>query len=211
MAKNAPTHPGLTLFTETGARKYLTAQERGAFLEAVARLESPTDRTFCETIFWTGCRPAEALSLTALHIDIADALIVVPSVKKRGENKGRHFRSIPVPRAFIKRLDRTHGLQALQKLKTGGQFQRLWTMSRTTAWKRMRAVMALAGITGPHACAKGLRHSYGVHAAMCNIPETRIKKWLGHASLRTTEIYLDLASPEDRKLARRMWSAGHDL
>ncbi|MDD3444395.1 MAG: hypothetical protein PHS60_03220, partial [Zavarzinia sp.] len=56
-------------------------------------------------------------------------------------------------------------------------------------------------------CARGLRHAYGVHAALASVPETNIKKWLGHAHLATTEIYLDMAPPEERVIARRMWPA----
>jgi len=31
------------------------------------------------------------------------------------------------------------------------------------------------------------------------------KRWLGHASLRTTAIYGDVLGPEERALAARMW------
>ena len=68
--------------------------------------------------------------------------------------------------------------------------------------------MKAAGICGVRACAKGLRHTYGVHAALALVPETRIQKWLGHASLTTTEVYLDVALPEERAMAERMWPGG---
>jgi len=50
-----------------------------------------------------------------------------------------------------------------------------------------------------------LRHAYGAHAAMTQVPINRIKSWLGHASLDTTEIYLGTAGAEDRQIAERMW------
>ena len=62
-----------------------------------------------------------------------------------------------------------------------------------------------AGLVGVKASAKGLRHAYGVQAAMTQVPITRIKTWLGHSSLETTEIYLDVAGAEDRAIAERMW------
>lgn len=65
--------------------------------------------------------------------------------------------------------------------------------------------MTEAQITGVRACAKGLRYAYGVQAAMAQIPLNRIKSWLGHASLETTEIYIDTAGMEDRMIAERMW------
>lgn len=201
MAYAQPGYKGMTLFTEQGERKYLSSGERERFLRALDVLESAEDRSFCETLYWTGCRPSEALALTPRHIDIENAAIVIRSLKKRGEHKGRHFRTVPVPREFIERLAAVHGLEPGSR----GFEAPLWPFSRTTAWKRIRAVMIEAGISGPMACAKGLRHAYGIHAALNSVPETRIKKWLGHAHLATTEIYLDMAAPEDRLIAARMW------
>lgn len=66
-------------------------------------------------------------------------------------------------------------------------------------------MMMAADTTDAKACARGLRHAYGVRAAMTLLPIARIKSWLGHASLETTEIYLDIAGAEDRALAERMW------
>lgn len=198
-------YKGMTLFTQAGERKYLSAGERARFLAALPALDRPEERTFCEMLYWTGCRPSEALALTALNIDFEHGAVVVCSLKKRGEERGRHFRSIPVPSTFIEHLDAVHDLRRKQGMPDGGGSIRLWTFSRTTAWKRTRQVMDAAGITGKRACAKGLRHAYGIHAAIARVPETRIKKWLGHASLATTEIYLDMAAPEDRVIAERMW------
>ena len=195
----------MSLYTERGERKYLCANERAAFYAALEVLVDPKDRTFCEIIYWTGCRPSEALALSALNIDLAERVVVIRSLKKRGELKGRHFRPVPVPEEFIARMVRVHDLRAVQAGGDGND--RLWRFSRTTAWKRMKLVMVAAGLTGERACAKGLRHAYGVHAAMTHVPETRIKKWLGHASLATTGIYLDMAAPEDRRMAEKMWAA----
>lgn len=194
-------YKGMTLFTQRGERKYLSAAERCRFLDALPVLECEKDRTFAETLLWTGCRPSEALALRPCHIDLESAVIILRSLKKRGEEKGRHFRAVPVPRDYLERLDAAHRLGSSGHLTNTP----LWSMGRTTAWKRIRVVMDEAGISGPMACAKGLRHTYGIHAAVNKVPETRIKKWLGHASLTTTEIYLDMAAPEDRAIARRMW------
>ena len=208
MTNGHATYKGMTLFTTAGERKYLSATERERFLAALNVLERPEERTFCEMLHWTGCRPSEALALTALNIDIEDGTVLVCTLKKRGGHRGRQFRAIPAPRGFIDRLDSVHGLSRARARPDGGRDARLWTFSRTTAWKRTQAVMRAAGITGARACAKGLRHGYGVHAALASVPETRIKKWLGHESLATTEIYLDMAGPEDRAIAERMWRSG---
>lgn len=197
-------HNGLTLYTDDGARKYLSPKERSRFYTALSILPDPFARSFCEIIFWTGCRPSEALALTAQNVDLDEGVVVIRSLKKRGDLKGRHFRTIPLPDGFLNTLDALHGLRAAGA-SSDCRGRPLWTFGRTTAWRRMRDVMDAAGISGVKACAKGLRHSYGVTAALSRVPETRIKKWLGHASLATTEIYLDMAGPEDRAMAARMW------
>lgn len=196
----------MSLYTGTGERKYLAAAERARFLDSLSVLTDPKDRTFCEMIYWTGCRPSEALGLRALHIDLQERMVIFRSLKKRGPRSGKQFRAVPAPEHFIEALDDIHGLRAAQASPGGGAKSRLWTFCRTTGWARMNEVMAAAGLSGVKASAKGLRHAYGVHAAMMCVPETRIKAWLGHESLETTAIYLDVAAPEDRAIAERMWS-----
>ncbi|MBR9826676.1 MAG: site-specific integrase [Alphaproteobacteria bacterium] len=203
MPRDSSAYRGMTLFTDVGERKYLNSAERQTFYDCLGILDDPKDRSFCEMIFWTGCRPSEALALTALNIDVAERVVVIRSLKKRGEMKGRHYRPVPVPDEFMERLAMLHGLRG----EAARRDERLWSFSRTTGWARMKVVMEAAGLHGEKACAKGLRHGYGVHAAVNRVPETRIKKWLGHESLATTEIYLDMAAPEDRHMAERMWAA----
>lgn len=195
---------GMSLFTDEGTRKYLTPSERRRFAAALEAVEDPSARSFCAMLYWTGCRPSEALALTPSAIDLEEQAVIFRSLKKRGELKGRHFRAVPIPGAFAADLDRIHGLERAQG-ESRASARRLWRFGRTTAWRRVHAVMGAAGLTGAKACAKGLRHSYGVTAALSHVPETRIKKWLGHASLATTEIYLDVTGPEDRAFAERMW------
>jgi integrase len=53
---------------------------------------------------------------------------------------------------------------------------------------------------------KGLRHGLAVACISANIPLSTIKKWLGHARLDTTGIYLDVLGEEERELAKRLWN-----
>jgi len=62
-----------------------------------------------------------------------------------------------------------------------------------------------ASITGAMACPKGLRHAFGIHCVMNEIPLPSIQKWLGHSSMETTAIYLQVMGKEERELASRMW------
>ena len=49
-----------------------------------------------------------------------------------------------------------------------------------------------------------LRHTLGVTAVTSGVPLTA-KKWLGHADLKTTAIYVNAMGDEERGLAERMW------
>lgn len=195
----------MSLFSALGERKYMSQAERMRFLSALNVLENEKDRTYCEMIFWTGCRPSEALSLSPLNIDLEERSVIICSLKKRNALKGKHFRAIPLPSPFIKKLNRIHSIETAQA--NPNENKPLWSFCRTTGWRRMRQVMQAADILGIRACGRGLRHSYGVHAVVKDIPETRIQNWLGHASLKTTAIYLNVVGPEDRAIAKRMWQA----
>lgn len=69
-----------------------------------------------------------------------------------------------------------------------------------------------AGITGGMACPKGLRHGFAIACVGQGIPLTTIQKWLGHARLETTAIYLDATGDEvfneERELANHLWAEG---
>ena len=67
--------------------------------------------------------------------------------------------------------------------------------------------MAGAGVTGGMACPKGLRHGVAVACLAEKIPLPTVQKWLGHARLETTAIYLDVQGQEERALAQRLWRA----
>jgi site-specific recombinase XerD len=50
-----------------------------------------------------------------------------------------------------------------------------------------------------------LRHAFGINAVRVGIPLNLIQRWMGHASMKTTAIYLDAIGDEEREIARRMW------
>jgi integrase len=185
----------MRLHDGTGRRKYLTPAERHIFLDA-AEAASPEIRTFCETLAHAGCRISEALALTAEHVDVSEGVLVIHCLKKR--TKGI-YRAVPVPPEFLETLQGVYDLGAL-----GGQ--RLWPWSRTTAWRRVKAIMQAANIHGVCATPKGIRHSFAIKAVTSEIPLNMTSRWLGHATLATTSIYADAVGPEEQLIARRMWA-----
>lgn len=192
---------GMSLYGSSGSRKYLNAAERRRFLESAQQLPPP-ERLFCLTLAWSGGRISEVLALTPAAIDIESGVASIETLKRRRRGV---VRQVPLPPSVLRDLDRAFMLRRRQRdphLATA----RLWTWSRTTAWRRVKEVMAAAGISGTPAMPKGLRHSFGVNAFQVNVPPHLVQRWLGHASLRTTAIYADVMGPEERAFAARMWS-----
>ncbi len=73
---------GMLLHTADGTRKYLTADERDAFLREADLADRPV-RTLCRTLAFSGCRLSEALALTADRVDLAAGVLVFETLKKR--------------------------------------------------------------------------------------------------------------------------------
>ena len=182
----------IVLINDEGRRKYLCASEMPRFLEAAKRASLET-RLFCQVLAFTGCRISEALSIEHIHLDAETGRLVFRTLKRRAHV----FRTVPIPQELMLALQRYARKRAPQV--------RLWTWSRQTAWRRVKAVMEAAQIEGPHAMPKGLRHGFGVANAEQNVPMPTTQKWLGHAHLETTAIYQEVAGVEEAALARRLW------
>jgi integrase/recombinase XerD len=184
------------VFDRRGSRKYLNGAERRAFLQAVSHEPDRARRAFCLTLFYTGCRISEALNLTAERTDLSGKEVVFETLKQRQRG---HFRAVPVPDALARLLG-----QMVDKREPSA---RVWNFSRATAYRLVKDCMAQAGIAGGMASPKGLRHGFAVACLAQKIPLPTLKKWLGHARLETTAIYLDVSGDEERELAKRLWSA----
>ena len=182
------------MFDRAGNRKYLNNTERLAYLKAIRGEADKAHRAFCLTLFYTGCRISEALNLTASSIDLSQKAIVFETLKRRQRGV---FRSVPVP-------DSLAGL--LGKLVAGSiPATRIWPFSRPTAYRMVKDHMSQAGIAGAMASPKGLRHGFAIACIAKSIPLPTIQKWMGHARLETTAIYLAASGDEERNLARRIW------
>ncbi|MGD9658009.1 MAG: tyrosine-type recombinase/integrase [Methylocystis sp.] len=187
-----------SLYSRAGARKYLNAEELDRLLEAIGAL--PTEeRLFALTLFWTGARISEVLALRRLSFQIHDCLVTVRTLKRRRFS----IREIPLPPDLVAAIGQHFRLDQCGE-------QRLWPWSRTKGWRIFRRVMHDAGLSGVAACPRGVRHSFAIAALRSQVPLTLLQKWLGHARLSTTAIYLGATGPEEREFAERFWKAiGH--
>src|SRR5262245_17234342 len=155
--------------------------------------------------YYTGCRLSEALHLTPRRVDFADQVIVVESLKKRRPGV---YRAVPVPPVLLDTLDMVHGLKEIQRRASRRALdQPLWSWSRTTAWRRVVAVMQQVDIAaGPHRVPNGLRHGYAINAVTKGVPLHMLSKWMGHSILEITAIYAQAMGEEQQAIAARMWS-----
>ena len=192
---------GAFSLVDARGRKYLTKPERERFLSAVRLHPKPAVQTLARTLAMTGCRVSEALGIRACDVDLEAGELRIATLKRRTE----HWRAVPVPEDLVHTLELVHRLRSAQRSPRGSN-RPLWPITRQTANRQVAALMRTAGIEGPQACPRGLRHSFGVAAACAGIPLPIIANLLGHASLTTTAIYTTAIGAEARELVSRVWA-----
>ena len=179
-------------------RKYLTREERERFLQAAARAPKPEHQTFALAMAHSGARISEVLALRPADIDLDAGVIRIATLKRRAE----HWREVPLPETTMRALELVHRLRGVSPRRAG---EPLWDWSRATGHRRIVAIMRAAGISGPQAAPKGLRHAWGVAAIEAGVPLTTIAAILGHADISTTAIYTTAIGVEAREFVSRMW------
>lgn len=181
-------------------RKYLNHDERLRVLAAAEQL-AEDQRLFVEVLAWTGARISEVLSLTPQSFDLVTGIVTLPTLKRR-----RHvLREVPLPPNLIARLEQRFDLRA-EQTASAGRDRRMWSFCRVTGWRIVKRLMRDTSIVGVRATPRGMRHGFGVGTLQSGVPITLLKRWLGHARLSTTEIYLDVIGPEELAFASMFWS-----
>lgn len=191
---------GMSLYGSGGRRKYLTQAESRRYLRAL-RSVPPDTRLFCLLLMWGGGRISETLALTADRFDLDRGVVTFETLKRR---KRGVMREVPLPPELLRECRRRFSLRARQR-DPHWSHARLWRWDRTTAWRKVKGVMTVAGINGLQASPKALRHTFGVTAFLASVPPHLVQRWLGHASLKTTAIYGEVSGAEERRFAERMW------
>ncbi|MEM9680408.1 MAG: site-specific integrase [Bacteroidota bacterium] len=186
----------MTLHTGKGQRKYLNQAERLRFLETTEK-KSMDIKLFSQLLFFTGARIAEVHNLNIQSIDFSNKTVILETLKRR--EKGI-FREIPLPLSLLNILE-TYIEDLFNKFPNN---QSLFLFSLRTASRHIKRIMMEAKIFGIKGSSRGLRHGFAVHA-VSHAPLTIVSKWLGHSSLETTAIYLDVVGKEEREIAKKLW------
>jgi integrase/recombinase XerD len=189
-----------SLYSPTGARKYLNREERLRVLAEMAKL--PTDRAlFCLTLAWTGARVSEVLALTALSFQVERGIVAIQTLKRRKH----HVREVPIPPDVVTALNRHFGLSTMARDPQKAD-SRLWRWHRVTAWRLIKRVMHHSRVNGRQATPRGLRHSFGIGTLQAGVPLNLAQRWLGHAKIDTTAIYANASGAEEAMFAERYWA-----
>lgn len=200
----------MRLYDGKSRRLYINEAERKRFGKVANRLELEL-KAFCLTLFYTGCRLSEGLSLTVSAVDTHSHLISFRTLKKRQLHE---IREVPIPPVLVTTLKLLIEQRLAQSPSANPDTLLLWhhhgqRVSRITGYRWIKAVMDAADIRGIQASPKGLRHGFGVHAQRCAVPLNMLRKWMGHASIETTAIYANAVGKEEMEIARRMWEPLH--
>jgi integrase len=186
-------HVHLSLFDPDGQRKCLNHLECQQFYEIANARPRMDVRLFCLLLYYTGARISEIINLKPISIDFANKSVAIRTLKRRRNDV---FRQIPLPDALMTDIR--------NYIKAMGKCDQLWRFAGRSASRYVKSVMQEAGIDDAKSSALGLRHGFAVHAVQ-KVPITQVQKWLGHAQLQTTAIYLNVSGFEERELAKLLW------
>ena len=177
---------------------YLSAEEVDALLAApeVARPLGLRDRAMLETLYATGLRVSELVSLRVGQMRLDPGYV-------RVLGKGSKERIVPVgsqARAWVARY-LEHGRTVLDKRRDDALFLsvRGAALTRQTFWQLIKRYGKVAGITR-HLSPHTLRHSFATHLLEHGADLRAVQAMLGHADISTTEIYTHVTRERLRSL-----------
>jgi integrase/recombinase XerD len=145
-------------------------------------------------MYLCGLRISEAVSLRPEHIDAAAGLI-------RVIGKGNKQRIVPLPAALLgamRRAWKTHG-NSEWVFATRPCGPHLAGRSIRRALNDASALLSVADLT-PHC----LRHGFATRLLEKGVDVRVVQILLGHASIRSTEIYTHLTEPLRQQLRQKL-------
>ena len=155
------------------------------------------DRVMLETLYATGLRVTELVSLTLAAANLRAGLVQVVG-------KGGKERLVPMGEVALDWIER-YLAAARPHILNGRPCQALFpsnrarAMTRQTFWHAIKRYAALAGIDrdiSPHT----LRHAFATHLVNHGADLRAVQLMLGHADLSTTQIYTHVARDRLKRL-----------
>lgn len=129
------------------------------------------------TFMWeVGCRPIEARSMEAKHIDLNAGLVVFPASQAKGERHERVIYLTDVALEICKRLSVVWAEGPIMRNTKG----RPWTKdSINCRFTRLKKKM------GTNVFAYALRHSYGTQGLIDGVDSITLSQLMGHSDVST--------------------------
>ena len=140
-----------------------------------------------------GLRVSEALDLEVRDLSLDTAS---PTIRVRSGKGGKTRPVHPDLHAALSSALAYGGISQGRIIEAHVTTARRWVK---TAVKRAEELGAIS--TGKHISTHTLRHSYARHLLMNGIPINYLSRWLGHSSIQTTLIYLELVPDPTGSLA----------
>jgi len=158
------------------------------------------DRAMLETLYATGLRVSELISLRAVELSLTDGLV-------RVIGKGSKERVVPIGEqarvALARYLKRARpALLGARSCDFVFVTVRGAAMSRQMFWKLIRRYANKAGINAPLS-PHGLRHAFATHLLNHGADLRVVQLLLGHADISTTQIYTHVARQRLKELHAR--------
>ena len=172
--------------------QYLEAHEVNAIIRAA---DDPRARLLMLEQWRAGLRVSEALALEVADLSLD---VELPTLRVRS-GKGRKSRIVPVHPELG---------AAFQTALAYGNISEghIIDAHRSTAWRWVQKAVERAEQLGALPPGREIgthtfRHSYARHLLMNGIPINYLSRWLGHSSIQTTLIYLELVPDPTGSLA----------
>ena len=165
----------------------------------------PVLRVLVLTAAMTGLRQSELLGLRWRDVDWTAQRIRVRNAFTRGEHSSRGKsdlstrRSVPMADRVLAELDRW-SKRSLYTSETSLVFAHPQTgnpLDRTKVTRRFREACADACVTV--ITFHELRHTFATRMAAQGVPLRKLQEWLGHADIKTTQIYMHY-SPDEHEV-----------
>ncbi len=160
------------------------------------------DRAMLETLYATGLRVSELVSLRLNDINLQKGLL-------RATGKGTKERTVPLGETAMKWLARymEEARPALLKKKKGSEYLFLSIrgrpMTRQNFWEVIKKTALLAGIDRARIKPHVLRHSFATHLIEGGADLRSVQAMLGHSDISTTQIYTHVSAERLKKIHKK--------
>lgn len=153
------------------------------------------DRAMVDTLFYTGARKTELLSLRVMDVDMMKGTLTI-----RGEtSKSKRTREIPINRSLMTHLNDYIKERVKKNYKTQNLFVSTTEDVGLTSHGLKHWVKRLNESSGVKFHLHQFRHTFASSLARSDVSSIKIKKLLGHTDLRMTERYLRSLGVEDMR------------